>query len=212
MPPQYGLGHLDEGGWSACPAPSPAFVAAYPRRPWRSAPRNRGTTAGRTARAHVDGGHLRWSVACSSGRGREVRKTVGSAYVGSNPTPATTCENGPHQARSGPGQEGLSARTRSCRTCPSCTCNSLSSQWDGTGGVSAAASMPGTRPIPSWRSGSRPTAPAPPSPRPPSGSSPAGQPRTSTRQPDKVTAARKTSSPPTVPATCVSANGAGASP
>src|SRR6266436_1156150 len=26
---------------------------------------------------------------------RAVCKTVGSAYVGSNPTPATTCENGP---------------------------------------------------------------------------------------------------------------------
>jgi len=30
-------------------------------------------------------------------------KTVGSAYVGSNPTPATTCENGP-----------LAAETRLC--------------------------------------------------------------------------------------------------
>ena len=27
-----------------------------------------------------------------------VCKTVGSAYVGSNPTPATTCENGPWPA------------------------------------------------------------------------------------------------------------------
>ena len=29
------------------------------------------------------------------GWGVAVCKTVGSAYVGSNPTPATTCENGP---------------------------------------------------------------------------------------------------------------------
>ena len=30
-------------------------------------------------------------------------KTVGSAYVGSNPTPATTCENGPRAAETRPG-------------------------------------------------------------------------------------------------------------
>ena len=41
------------------------------------------------------GTHTRRSAAYGS-RGRtEVCKTVGSAYVGSNPTPATTCENGP---------------------------------------------------------------------------------------------------------------------
>jgi hypothetical protein len=34
-----------------------------------------------------------------------VCKTVGSAYVGSNPTPATTSENSPHQREHG---EGLS--------------------------------------------------------------------------------------------------------
>ena len=34
------------------------------------------------------------------GQRREVCKTVGSAYVGSNPTPATTCENGPFAANS----------------------------------------------------------------------------------------------------------------
>jgi hypothetical protein len=32
-----------------------------------------------------------------------VCKTVGSAYVGSNPTPATTSENGPHAAETRPG-------------------------------------------------------------------------------------------------------------
>jgi hypothetical protein len=35
--------------------------------------------------------------------GREYCKTVGSAYVGSNPTPATTCENGPLAAETRPG-------------------------------------------------------------------------------------------------------------
>ena len=42
------------------------------------------------------------SAACNSGRRREVCKTVGSAYVGSNPTPATTCENGPLAAETRP--------------------------------------------------------------------------------------------------------------
>jgi len=37
------------------------------------------------------------------GRGGEVCKTVGSAYVGSNPTPATTSENGPLAAETRPG-------------------------------------------------------------------------------------------------------------
>ncbi len=31
----------------------------------------------------------------SDGQAWAVCKTVGSAYVGSNPTPATTCGNGP---------------------------------------------------------------------------------------------------------------------
>ncbi len=35
--------------------------------------------------------------------GGAVCKTVGSAYVGSNPTPATTCENGPLAAETRPG-------------------------------------------------------------------------------------------------------------
>jgi hypothetical protein len=39
--------------------------------------------------------YMCWSAAFYSGGRRAVCKTVGSAYVGSNPTPATTCENGP---------------------------------------------------------------------------------------------------------------------
>src|SRR5690349_14884201 len=44
--------------------------------------------------------HVR--VACGVVRRRAVCKTVGSAYVGSNPTPATTCENGPLAAETRP--------------------------------------------------------------------------------------------------------------
>src|SRR5258705_2656537 len=48
----------------------------------------------RTAYALVSGLYL--------GRRRAVCKTVGSAYVGSNPTPATTCGNGPLAADTRP--------------------------------------------------------------------------------------------------------------
>jgi hypothetical protein len=40
----------------------------------------------------------------------EYCKTVGSAYVGSNPTPATTCENGPWAAETRPGGPFLLCR------------------------------------------------------------------------------------------------------
>src|ERR1035441_7564976 len=46
------------------------------------------------------GTHKGRSAACGSGWRTEVCKTVGSAYVGSNPTPATTCANGPLTANS----------------------------------------------------------------------------------------------------------------
>jgi hypothetical protein len=49
-------------------------------------------TEPRTAYALVSGVRL--------GERRAVCKTVGSAYVGSNPTPATTCENAPLAANS----------------------------------------------------------------------------------------------------------------
>src|SRR3982074_1389864 len=45
----------------------------------------------------------------SDGSGGTVCKTVGLAYVGSNPTPATTCEKGP-----------LAAETRPTGPFPSC--------------------------------------------------------------------------------------------
>jgi hypothetical protein len=46
--------------------------------------------------------YMCWSAACDSGGRRAVCKTVGSAYVGSNPTPATTCGNGPPAAETRP--------------------------------------------------------------------------------------------------------------
>ena len=61
-------------------------------------PRNRG------AQAHEAQGrclmtHKRRSEACDTAGRTENCKTVGSAYVGSNPTPATTCGNGPLVAK-----------------------------------------------------------------------------------------------------------------
>jgi hypothetical protein len=53
--------------------------------------------------------HTRWSAAFDSERRRAVCKTVGSAYVGSNPTPATTSVNGP-----------LAGMYRLCGPFPSC--------------------------------------------------------------------------------------------
>src|SRR5579871_5643567 len=57
-------------------------------------------TVSRLPRGHVFGYPCDAASAAAYGRLPEwpkgaVCKTVGSAYVGSNPTPATTCENGP---------------------------------------------------------------------------------------------------------------------
>jgi len=79
---------------------------SYPGRPWPRVPSVRDPHQFPEPGAHgriADGGgpgprltaHIRWSAAFDSDRRRAVCKTVGSAYVGSNPTPATTCENGP---------------------------------------------------------------------------------------------------------------------
>src|ERR1700691_1387214 len=60
------------------------------------------TDAGRTERGFhaIGNGKIRTSVAIPMGRDRLTVKPVGSAYVGSNPTPANTCENGPLAANS----------------------------------------------------------------------------------------------------------------
>src|SRR5437762_2856364 len=65
-------------------------------------------TVSRLPRGHVFGYPCDAASAAAYGRLPEwpkgaVCKTVGSAYVGSNPTPATTCENGPHAAETRPG-------------------------------------------------------------------------------------------------------------
>src|SRR5690348_9397635 len=62
-------------------------------------------TVSRLPRGHVFGYPCDAASAAAYGRLPEwpkgaVCKTVGSAYVGSNPTPATTCENGPLAANS----------------------------------------------------------------------------------------------------------------
>jgi hypothetical protein len=86
---------------------------SYPGRPWPRVPSVRDPHQFPGPGAHgriADGGgpgphltaHIRWSAAFDSGRRRAVCKTVGSAYVGSNPTPATTSENGPPAAETRP--------------------------------------------------------------------------------------------------------------
>jgi hypothetical protein len=63
----------------------------------------RGTYVG--CSAAVDQGHKRHRRSQTRDQLEPWRsvKTVGSAYVGSNPTPATTCENGPLTAETRPG-------------------------------------------------------------------------------------------------------------
>jgi len=79
---------------------------SYPGRTWPRVPSVRDPHQFPEPGAHgriADGGgpgprltaHIRWSAAFDSDRRRAVCKTVGSAYVGSKPTPATTCGNGP---------------------------------------------------------------------------------------------------------------------
>jgi hypothetical protein len=74
-----------------------------PRRPW---PRAILSVASRVPRTRRSWKHGKSKISSEqriragqwhfySCRRREVCKTVGSAYVGSNPTPATTCEDGP---------------------------------------------------------------------------------------------------------------------
>ena len=71
---------------------------------------SRATDATRTERGFHAAGNKKPQVSgYSDGRGSAHCKTVGSAYVGSNPTPATTCENGP-----------LAANSRASGPFPSC--------------------------------------------------------------------------------------------
>jgi len=96
-------GNLAAGGASAC-----GFGELYG--PVRGCPqdRRRGWPGARTysgqrrRRGHHEGSfsQVRGHMEVQAGA---VCKTVGSAYVGSNPTPATTCENGPLAAETRPG-------------------------------------------------------------------------------------------------------------
>src|SRR6201995_2938624 len=88
-------------------------------------------TVSRLPRGHVFGYPCDAASAAAYGRLPEwpkgtVCKTVGSAYVGSNPTPATTCGNGPLAANSraggpfllGPGVCHLAALSIVILRCP----------------------------------------------------------------------------------------------
>jgi hypothetical protein len=85
MPVPGGAGHrLDRGRG---PARHPASRARY-------------RSAVEAARCAPVAKPVRWYMEVQAGA---YCKTVGSAYVGSNPTPATTCENGPLAAETRPG-------------------------------------------------------------------------------------------------------------
>jgi hypothetical protein len=90
----------DLPGGSSTAAERTVSVTA-PTGPVRGLPSPQRTDALRTVAA---GAEARMIYALVSGvqlgRRRAVCKTVGSTYVGSNPTPATTCENAPLAAKS----------------------------------------------------------------------------------------------------------------
>ena len=83
-------------------APIPAVRDQAFSCPWLSGSRGARTCSGRRRPQACLAARIRWSAAFDSGRRRAVCQTVGSAYVGSNPTPATTCENGPLAAETRP--------------------------------------------------------------------------------------------------------------
>ena len=69
-------------------------VRGCPRGPAAGSPRARTYSGQRRSSEHHRAAfaQVRWHIEVKAGA---YCKTVGSAYVGSNPTPATTCENGP---------------------------------------------------------------------------------------------------------------------
>jgi hypothetical protein len=90
------------GGALSVTAPIPAVRDQAFSCPWLSGSRGARTCSGRRRPQACLAARIRWSAAFDSGRRRAVCKTVGSAYVGSNPTPATTCGNGPLVAETRP--------------------------------------------------------------------------------------------------------------
>jgi hypothetical protein len=104
-----GCGDTGRGtGWAvSVTAPAPAvrgraFSCPWPvrilRNPWvHGRMTDGGVSVSRLA------AYMCWSAACYLDRRRAVCKTVGSAYVSPNPTPATPWENGPLAAQTRPG-------------------------------------------------------------------------------------------------------------
>src|SRR6266700_4168323 len=76
-------------------------VRGYPRAGPRKLPPAR-TYSGQGRRAERHTTSFSQISGRVEGQAVAVCKTVGSAYVGSNPTPATTCENGPLAAETRP--------------------------------------------------------------------------------------------------------------
>ena len=83
-------------------APIPAVRDQAFSCPWLPGSRGARTCSGRRRPQTCLAARIRWSARLTLGRRRAVCKTVGSAYVGSNPTPATTCGNGPLAAETRP--------------------------------------------------------------------------------------------------------------
>ncbi len=99
------LRRLPKEGVSACfgrSACSADGVRGCPRDPPSGCQRPR-TYGGQRRRGECHSAAFAQVRCHAMGRGVAVCKTVGSAYVGSNPTPATTCENGPLAAETRPG-------------------------------------------------------------------------------------------------------------
>ena len=100
--PEMGGSGWNSGGTVGVTAPTapvrglfvPVRGGPETRRPRTHSGRQQPAIVPRTVYALVSGLYL--------GRRRAVCKTVGSAYVGSNPTPATTCGNGPLAAETRP--------------------------------------------------------------------------------------------------------------
>jgi len=76
-------------------APIPAVRGQVFSCPWLSGTRGARTCSGQRRPQTCLAARIRWSARLTRVEGERSVKTVGSAYVGSNPTPATTCRNGP---------------------------------------------------------------------------------------------------------------------
>ena len=115
------------------------FIAAQDVSAARGPAPSTGLTAPRQRR------YLLAGVLICGGCGRRMESAWSTA---SPPTAAATATPPPPgPALAGP-RTPISARTGSCRTCPPCTCSTLSPTWASAGGAPAAASTSGTAPVP----------------------------------------------------------------